>query len=557
MENKVKSNKGALSKKSNPTLFTPLAAVQHWVKIDPNKLLLTFVSIEDDTFLEETRTAQELLNNSLMLASALTNAGMKKGDRFALVMRNHPEFVEAMLASEILGTVFVPIDVRVQPERLAFMLKHTDCRGALVSEEGLDKIRELKEMPESLEWTWVIDDDTSLPSSIASLSQILQTINRDMALSQSAKPRPLSDPMQLLFTSGTTGDPKAIQSNYHRFASVSALHTQLGLTTEDRPYTGLSLTHANAQLISLGYSLTLGLPIVISRTFTKSRLWDIVAHYGCTTFNLLGGMATALFSEPQSPRDHQHHVRFVLSAGMPTSMWEEFEQRFNIKIFEFYATAEGGLTLNPPGIGPAGSIGKPLPGTQCEILTEHDQPCAPYAVGEICFRNAEGKADPVVYFKNSEASNKKTQGGWFRSGDYGYKDEEGWVYFSYREGNSVRRNGEFIIVEDMMTALAKHPDINDVYVYGVSRDQNTPGEKTVVAAIVMPESRKLVIDDFLFHVKEVISQGTYPDYFQILDEIPKTASEKPIERIMVQYLNTGEGIIFSRMGDRVDCIDTK
>src|SRR5699024_6493136 len=210
-------------------MFTPLGAVQHWAEKDPNKLLLTFVSLEDDTFVEDNRTAEELLNNGLMLASALANAGLQEGDRFVLAMRNHPEFVEAMLASEILGTVFVPIDLRVQPERLAFMVKHTDCRGALVSEEGLSKIRSLKEWPEPLEWAWVIDSnsDYSTPS-VSSLNHIFQTIDKEKALSRSAKPRPLSDTMQLLFTSGTTGDPKAIQSNYSRFASVGALHKILG-----------------------------------------------------------------------------------------------------------------------------------------------------------------------------------------------------------------------------------------------------------------------------------------------------------------------------------------
>lgn len=554
MNNKHKNSTSSVN--NNLKLFTPLAAVKHWAERDPDRLLLTFVSIEKDIFAEENRTAQELLYNSMILASALADAGIRKGDRLALVMRNHPEFIEAMLASEILGTIFVPIDVRVQPERLAFMLKHTDCRGAIVSEEGLERIYAIKEWPKPLEWAWVINSEKHQSRSVTPLKKVLKSIDRKKVITQKVEPRPLSDPMQLLFTSGTTGNPKAILSKYHRFATVGALHTHLGLTSDDRPYTGLSLSHANAQLISLGYSLTLGLSLVISRTFTKSKLWDIVAHYECTTFNLLGGMATALFSEPPSPRDRQHNVRFVLSAGMPASMWKEFEERFNVKIFEFYATAEGGLTMNPPGVGPIGSIGKPLAGTQCEILNEENQSCPPFTIGEICFRNTSGKVDPVIYYKNPEASEKKTRGGWFRSGDYGYKDENGWVYFSYRKGGSVRKNGEFIIVEDMATALAKHPDINDVYVYGVPLPNNSPGEKTVIATIVLSANSSLDIKNFLFHVRKVIGQGPYPDYFHIIDQIPKTASEKPIERFMIQYLNTGKGIIFSRTGNRVNYINT-
>ena len=134
--------------------------------------------------------------------------------------------------------------------------------------------------------------------------------------------------MQMLYTSGTTGDPKAILSPYARFGFVASLGEVLGLNASDRPYTGLSLTHANAQLITLGATLFMGLRGVISRKFTKSRLWDITRHYGCTMFNLLGGMTTAIYSEPEKPNDADNPVRYVLSAGMPAAIWDKFQKRF-------------------------------------------------------------------------------------------------------------------------------------------------------------------------------------------------------------------------------------
>ncbi len=129
-------------------------------------------------------------------------------------------------------------------------------------------------------------------------------------------------------------------------ASIGPL---IGWTAADRPYTGLSLTHANAQLITLGNILKMGLRGVISLRFTKSRLWDICRHYGCTTFNLLGGMTTAVYSEAPRADDGDNPVRFVLSAGMPAAIWENFARRFNVAIFEFYGAAEGGMIFNPPG----------------------------------------------------------------------------------------------------------------------------------------------------------------------------------------------------------------
>ena len=97
-----------------------------------------------------------------------------------------------------------------------------------------------------------------------------------------------ADATNILFSSGTTGDPKAILSTYGRYAVSATLPALFGLDENDRPYTGLSLTHANAQIVTLGMILHTGMRGVISRKFTKSRLWDITRHYGCTFFNLLG-----------------------------------------------------------------------------------------------------------------------------------------------------------------------------------------------------------------------------------------------------------------------------
>src|SRR5258705_10359121 len=106
---------------------------------------------------------------------------------------------------------------------------------------------------------------------------------------------------------------------------------------------------------------------VMSRRFTKSRLWDIARRYGCTSFSLLGGMTTAVYSEPPKPDDADNPVRFVVSAGMPAAIWQAFERRFGMRIVEFYGAAEGGLTLNPFGSGPGGSIGKCVPRLQYRI----------------------------------------------------------------------------------------------------------------------------------------------------------------------------------------------
>jgi crotonobetaine/carnitine-CoA ligase len=277
---------------------------------------------------------------------------------------------------------------------------------------------------------------------------------------------------------------------------------------------------------------------VISLKFTKSRLWDICRHYGCTVFNLLGGMTTAIYADPPQDNDADNPVRYVLSAGMPIAIWDDFKKRFNVEIYEFYGCAEGGLTLNPPGQGgPAGSIGKAPPTMECTVRNEDDHEVPNGEAGELCFRDADGTCPPVQYFKNPEASASKTKGGWFRSGDIGHKDADGWIFFDYRAGGGIRRNGDFVNPAFVEKVIAEAPGISDVFVYGVHMPSNAPGEKEVVAAIVTASSgfQPRQIFDLC---REQLESNFVPSYLQLVDEIPKTASEKPLERFLLEAFDT-------------------
>lgn len=525
-----------------PEPRTLLRMVLDGVSTDTADPITTFVDIAPDgTVIEEQRSYADLLVAGGRLAGALGEAGMKEGDSFAIVMRNHPEFIEAMVASEIAGTVFVPIDPRTRGDKLAYMLRFARCRGAMVSRDVVPHIAAIRAGLPDLEWVWVIDGASSDAGHSALADVLAQACPAEIV-----RPRALDAPMQMLFTSGTTGDPKAILAPHRRYASVASLGGTIGLRPGDRLYTGLSLTHANAQLITLGNALFSRLPIVISRQFTKSRLWELLTRYGCTTFNLLGGMATAIYAEPEGPYDRAHQVRFVLSAGMPVSMWRGFEERFGVAVFEFFGAAEGGLTLNPPGVGPVGSIGKPPAGSICEILDGDGNVLPAGEQGEICFRHADGTVPPVTYFDNPEASADKTRGGWFHTGDIGWKDADGWLFFSHRDGQSIRRNGDFIDVRAIETTIAAMPGIADVYVYGLATPDNTPGEKEVIAAIV-PEAG-LDPESIIPACARALGSANIPTLLQLVEAIPKTASEKPQDRHLIAIIGEGRCRLFDRQG---------
>jgi len=281
----------------------------------------------------------------------------------------------------------------------------------------------------------------------------------------------------------------------------------------------------------------MGYRAVFSRRFTKSKLWEVCRRYGCTSFSVLGGMATAIYSEPPRADDADNPVRLVISGGMPAGIWPAFEQRFGVQIFEIYgATDSGGMAFRRPGDGPMGSFGKPMPGFIIHILDEQGQECPPGVTGEICCR-AEIDSPlsvEVDYHGNPAAAQQKVREGWNHSGDMGHTDAEGWLYFDYRKGGGIRHNGDFINPGEVEKVIAEDTQVDDVFVFGVPAASGALGECDVVAAIV-PVDRSRFDATALWHACRAGLEANFvPSWFLLLDEIPKTASEKPLERVLIE-----------------------
>jgi crotonobetaine/carnitine-CoA ligase len=526
--------------RANPIILAGL--IKSWCGKSSATQILTFVQIgTDGEFQEETRNYGQLWENGQRLAAWMRAQGMEKGDKFGIIMQNHPEFVDLMVASSILGTVFVPIDPRTRGNKLKFMLDFAECKGAIVAGYALAEV----------ESSWGMEDGRWIASLEAQGSDHPRVEDILAAPLPSPELAIESDdpnaPMQILYTSGTTGDPKAILSSHGRYAISATLPTVFGLNQDDCIYTGLSLTHANAQVVSLGMILHAGIRGVISRKFSKSRLWDITRHYGCTFFNLLGGMTTAIYAEAPREDDAANPVRLILSAGMPAAIWEDFARRFDVRLFEFYGAAEGGLTFNPTGIGPVGSCGKPPPSMQLAILDEDGNPCEAGRSGEICFREADGSCPELKYFKNPQATAEKTEGGWLHMGDVGYVDADGWLYFQYRMGGGIRKNGDFINTAFVEKALSEIESVSDVFVYGAALSEGlAPGEKQVIAAVVPTDFDLFEAGPVFSACREKLDANSVPDFIQLLRKIPKTASEKPQERFMLEALDIQADNVFAQ-----------
>lgn len=513
--------------------------IRDWATRKPDLQVLSFVDIDEHgKFTTDTRSYQQLWENGLRLAAWLREQGVGKGDRFALLMANHPEFVELMVASSILGSVFVPIDPQTPADKLSGLLDTTQCLGVVVSNEARDTLNTAQNGRDQ-RWVLGLEEGGEGPN--------VAEITKNRAQLPHISPVYLhpDDPMQLLCTSGVRADPKVVVISYSRFGIGESIAEVLELTAADRLYTGLSLCHANAQVITLGISLRRGLHGVISRRFLKAQLWEITRHFQCSVINLMGGMANAIYAEPPRHNDRDNPVRAILSAGMPAQIWRDFENRFNVRLTEFYGTTEEGLSFNPCGVGPIGSCGKAPESLEMKILSDNGRECAPYEAGEICFRRADGSPPVIRYHQAPEAAEKAVIDGWFRTGDIGHVDVNGWLFFHFRKGAAIRRNGDIVHTAYVEKSLSALECVDDVYVYGIRTPYCRPGEKDLVAAIVA--RGKVEPAEVFNHCCHTLDRNAVPGFLQVLDNIPKTASEKPREGLLMEAFLSGSSQVYRKV----------
>jgi crotonobetaine/carnitine-CoA ligase len=168
---------------------------------------------------------------------------------------------------------------------------------------------------------------------------------------------------------------------------------------------------------------------------------------------------------------------------------------------------------------------------EMKIVREDDSECAPGEIGELVVAQKQGKVE-VEYLGKQKASQEKTRGGVLRTGDMCHKDENGWLFFDFRKGGGLRRQGDFILPEYVEKAIADLGYVSDVCVYGIPAESGAPGESDIVAAVVPAAGATLDVKIISKELSKVLERGYIPQYLQIVDEIPKTASEKNLDRVL-------------------------
>lgn len=480
-------------------------------------------------FRDESYTWTDVLSAMSRVANGLLDLGIRPGDRVVIMMSNRPEFLWSHLGILMLGAHSVTINISQRGETLRHMLVDSGAKAVIV-EGGLETfVLDIQRAVGTIEHVIALDAPPNRAVSV--------TFDRLMASSDTEPEVELRQALGgsgIIYTSGTTGPPKGVVALDYDFGPMEAVLRASGVKPGETMYTATPLYHGNALFVQAMGSITLDAQLALGERFSASRHWDEMRKYGAVEFNAPGGMIPILLKQPPRPDDRENPVRSVLSLACPADSWRAFEERFGLRIIESYGMVDAvGCLIND--VGRVGSIGKPVEGVTFQIVDEEDRPVGAGQVGEIVFRHDKGQ---MTYYENQpDETAHAYRGGWFHSGDLGVVDEEGFYYYKGRKTESMRRRGVNISAWEIESVLIQHPEVLEVAAHAVP---SSVGEDDVKVVIRRVEGSALTPEDVVEYCEGRMAKYVVPRYVEFMDEIPKTATQRPQYGVLKERALTPE-----------------
>ncbi|GHF81963.1 fatty-acyl-CoA synthase [Amycolatopsis bartoniae] len=333
------------------------------------------------------------------------------------------------------------------------------------------------------------------------------------------------DLLMLIFTSGTSGDPKAVRCTHEKITGPGVmLASRFELSTADTVYVSMPMFHSNAVMAGWGVGLAAGATIALRRRFSASGFLPDVRKFGARYANYVGKPLSYVLTTPERPDDAENPLRIVYGNEGAEADLRSFERRFGCRVVDAFGSTEGGIGFSRTPDTPSGSLG-PLPEGVLVVDPETGQRCPAGVVGELV--NTAGAGAFAGYYRDPAADAERMRDGWYHTGDLAYVDSEGYCYFAGRLGDWLRVDGENLGTAPIERVLRRHPAVAEAAVYAVP--DPVAGDQ-VMAALVL--ARPLDPAEFGEFVAEQPDLGPkqVPRYVRIAAELPRTATFKVVKR---------------------------
>lgn len=475
--------------------------------------------------LGRTTTWAELDRRVSALAAALSRRGVAFGDRVLILMLNRTEFIESFLAANRLGAIAVPVNFRMTPPEIAFLVSDCDA-GVMITEPVLAQVatgvRALEPKLGTIIVAGAPTDD--------------EVLGYEDLLTEPGEPAPLVDipndsPALIMYTSGTTGRPKGAVLTHANLAgqAMTFLFTNGADINNDVGFIGVPLFHI-AGIGNMIIGLLLGRPTVIYPLgdFQPGALLDVLEAEKVTSIFLVPAQWQAVCAEQKNnPRKLRLRVLSWGAAPASDTLLRAMSETFpGTQILAAFGQTEMSpvtcMLLGDDAIRKLGSVGKVIPTVSARIVDDDMNDVPVGQVGEIVYRAPtlmEG------YWNNPQATAEAFAGGWFHSGDLVRQDEEGYIWVVDRKKDMIISGGENIYCAEVENVLAAHPAIVEVAVIGRSHEKW--GEVPVaVAAVTQPDLDLADLNDFL---TERLARYKHPKHLEIVDALPRNPAGKVLK----------------------------
>lgn len=461
------------------------------------------------------------------LANRMRSIGIAHGTHAAIMMENSPEFLLVYFALGKIGAVAVPINTAARGKLLRYYLEQSDSSVLFVDDALYDRVAEAELDSKAIQSVIL------MPSAAGSqrrntLGARTYLYSRDLT-GGSDEPIAASpgcqDPALMAYTSGTTGPSKGnmlCQAAAICFGLSNVDHH--GYRTDDAFYICLPLFHLGA-LGQMFAALTAGSTMTLARRFSVSGFWSDVRSSGSTITTLIGSMSHFIWNQPPDVRDLDNPLRMVMMAPVP-KFAIAFQERFGLKIGSNYGlsdyTLAAGYRITDPAdkLGSAGCVRRNM---EIAIVDDTDVLLPTGEVGEIVIRCKEPWRAASGYYKMPEATLRAWRNFWYHTGDRGYLDGDGFLFFVDRKKDAIRRRGENISAHEVEMIATGHPDVAEAAAFPVKSEMS----EDEVGLAVIPKAGAAVNEaDLIAYCQRNMAYFMVPRFIQIRDDFPRALNHK-------------------------------
>ncbi|MDR3654292.1 MAG: long-chain-fatty-acid--CoA ligase FadD17 [Mycobacterium sp.] len=475
------------------------------------ELLVPLAEIDDrGVYFEDSFTSwRDHLRYGAALAAALRERlDPSRPPHVGVLLENTPFFSAMLVAAGMSGIVPVGLNPVRRGAALARDIATADCQLVLADSNSTAPLGDIEHVNvDSPEWADEVDSHRNGEQHF-----------------QSASP---ADLFMLLFTSGTSGEPKAVKCSHGKVAVAGATMTQrFGLGRDDVCYVSMPLFHSNAVLVGWSVAAASRGSMALRRKFSASNFLVDVRRYGVTYANYVGKPLSYVLATPERADDADNPLRAVYgNEGVPADI-ERFGRRFGCVVQDGFGSTEGGVAIARTPDTPPNGLG-PLPEGIEIVDPDTGEPCPPGIVGELV--NVAGPGRFEGYYNDEGAEAERMAGGVYHSGDLAYRDGAGFAYFAGRLGDWMRVDGENLGAAPIERVLMRHPDVTEVAVYAVP--DPVVGDQ-VMAALVMAAGRDFDAEKFRAFLAGQPDLGPkqWPSYVRVSAELPRTVTFKVLKR---------------------------